>query len=150
MEYQSYKNLAKTVGIHFFIMYSLTYVAVNTWSDASLFSTRSFYMAVVMVAPMVILMLFFMGSMYKDKKLNRLLYLGSFTLFIGALFFIRGQVLVGNEQFLYSMIPHHSGAITMCEEASITDQEILDLCDEIVKAQQEEIDQMNAILERLN
>jgi uncharacterized protein (DUF305 family) len=35
----------------------------------------------------------------------------------------------------------------MCEEASIEDAEIAELCEEIVQAQQEEIDQMKAILE---
>ena len=47
------------------------------------------------------------------------------------------------------MIPHHSGAITTCQEANITDPEIEQLCDDIIKAQKKEIDQMKQILERL-
>lgn len=47
------------------------------------------------------------------------------------------------------MIPHHSGAVLMCERSEITDQEIADLCVEIVRTQEEEIAQMEAILERL-
>jgi uncharacterized protein (DUF305 family) len=47
------------------------------------------------------------------------------------------------------MIPHHAGAILMCEQASLYDAEIKDLCGRIINSQQEEIDQMKAILQRL-
>ena len=48
------------------------------------------------------------------------------------------------------MIPHHSRAILVCEQSNITDSEIVTLCEQIVQSQQEEIDQMKDILERLN
>jgi uncharacterized protein (DUF305 family) len=41
------------------------------------------------------------------------------------------------------MIPHHSGAILMCREASLSDPELVDLCGEIV------VDQMERIVARL-
>lgn len=44
------------------------------------------------------------------------------------------------------MIPHHSRAILVCQESDITDPEILKLCETIVKAQKEEIAQMEDIL----
>jgi uncharacterized protein (DUF305 family) len=62
---------------------------------------------------------------------------------------IRQQTLIGNTQFLRSMIPHHAGAILMCEEAPIVDSEIKTLCEKIKSSQQSEIDQMKAILSRL-
>jgi uncharacterized protein (DUF305 family) len=46
------------------------------------------------------------------------------------------------------MIPHHSGAILMCERASVTDPEIVALCRSITESQQKEIAQMQAILQR--
>ncbi len=46
------------------------------------------------------------------------------------------------------MIPHHSRAILVCQEANITDPEIEQLCVEIIDAQQKEIAQMEDILER--
>lgn len=144
-----YKKLLTTVGIHFVIMYCLSYVVIDSITDAYFFSTRPLYMALVMVPPMVILMLFFMGKMYPNKKLNTFLYMGSFAVFIFAFIAIRTQLFVGNEMFLKSMIPHHSGAITVCQEASITDPEIIRLCDDIVSAQENEITQMKTILERL-
>ena len=47
------------------------------------------------------------------------------------------------------MIPHHAGAILMCEQAAIEDAEIKDLCGAIVSSQQAEIDQMKAKLSEL-
>tara|TARA_B100000678_G_scaffold175370_1_gene146244 strand:- start:725 stop:1051 length:327 start_codon:yes stop_codon:yes gene_type:complete len=107
-------------------------------------------MALAMVAPMVFLMVLFMRDMMPDEKLNQKLLLGSALVFVLAILGARTQFGVGNELFLKSMIPHHSGAITTCQEASITDPEIEQLCDEIIKAQKQEIDQMKDILERLN
>ena len=56
----------------------------------------------------------------------------------------RNEVGVGDEGFLTSMIPHHSRAILVCQEATITDPEIEQLCSEIVEAQEREIAQMKA------
>ncbi len=150
MKQTPYKALAFTVGIHFFIMYALVFAPVNVWADVKIFSIRSFYMAVIMVAPMVILMLVFMRNMYQDKKRNLFLYFASILIFILGFLAIRMQAFVGNENFINSMIPHHSAAITMCKEANITDQELVNLCEDIIKAQQEEINKMNKILERIN
>jgi uncharacterized protein (DUF305 family) len=47
------------------------------------------------------------------------------------------------------MIPHHSGAILMCREADITDSELRSLCEEISRAQREEIERMERIGARL-
>lgn len=144
-----YKALAATVGIHFFIMFALTYVGVFRFDHIYLNLNR-FYMAVIMVAPMIILMLFFMAQMYENKRLNILLYILSGLVFVGTFLAIRQQTFVGNEQFLRSMIPHHSIAIKTCEKAQIDDPEIAKLCVQIVEAQREEINQMENILNRLN
>jgi uncharacterized protein (DUF305 family) len=56
---------------------------------------------------------------------------------------------VSDKQFLRSMIPHHAGAILMCEQAPIEDAEIKALCKNIVSSQQSEIDQMKAKLSAL-
>lgn len=150
MKLGNYKTLALIVFIHFLIMYVLVFVPVNVVDDIKLFNLRNFYKAVVMVAPMIILMVFFMGDMFQNKKVNKFLYWASTLIFIMTFFFIRQQVLVGDKQFIKSMIPHHSSAITMCQEANITDLEIRNLCTEIIKTQQREIDKMNMILNRLN
>jgi hypothetical protein len=107
-------------------------------------------MAVAMVAPMVILMLIVMSDMFSDKKLNLILFTSFFVVFIGAVWGIRSQLLVGDEQFLKSMIPHHSIAIKTCTYANIRDEEIKKLCEQIIESQEEEIDQMKGILNRMD
>jgi uncharacterized protein (DUF305 family) len=47
------------------------------------------------------------------------------------------------------MIPHHSGAILMCREATLSDPELVALCRLITEAQSAEIEQMQRIAERL-
>ena len=149
MDSKMYKALALTVGLHFTIMYLLVFVPVNAVDDITLFNLRNLYKAMIMVAPMVFLMLLFMGSMYKNGKLNIFLYSASVLVFVATFLFIRTQAFVEDEQLIKSMIPHHSSAILMCQEADLTDRELQDLCGEIIRSQQEEIDQMNRILERL-
>ena len=106
------------------------------------------YMAIMMATPMIVMMPLMMGSMYPDRKLNLLIYIGSALLFVLAFIGIRAQALVGDDQFLRSMIPHHSGAILMCEKARISDPEIKTLCGGIIRSQKQEIDQMKQILKR--
>jgi uncharacterized protein (DUF305 family) len=90
-----------------------------------------------------------MGSLYKSKKLNVVTVAVGVAVLIGSFLLIRQQALISDRQFLRSMIPHHSGAILMCEKASIEDQEIKDLCRNIISGQQAEIDQMKAKLDQL-
>ena len=105
-------------------------------------------MALAMVAPMAILMLATMGHMYPNRALNIGLYLGFAGLLVLAVLFTRAQAFVGDAQFLRSMIPHHSGAILMCEQATLTDPQVRDLCRGIIAGQKSEIDQMKRILDR--
>ena len=101
-----------------------------------------------MVAAMAVLMTVGMWSMLKNKTLNIILLAGFLALFLAAFFLGRSEVGVGDEGFLTSMIPHHSRAILVCQEATITDPEIEQLCSEIVEAQEREIAQMKEILKR--
>lgn len=142
-----YKKLAVAISINSVIMFLLTYVMIDDINHLYL-NINKVYMALMMVAPMVIVMLLVMHSMYENKKLNSILIVTFSGLFILCFLLARTQTPVGNGQFLRSMIPHHSSAILMCQQAAITDPEIIELCDEIVEAQVEEIAQMKALLER--
>ena len=142
-----YMMMALNLGISLVIMYVAMFAMIWSWGEF-LQNINFFYMALVMWAPMAIVMLVTMRSMYRNAKLNGLLYLAFGLVFLLSLIAIRDQSLVGNRQFLRSMIPHHSGAILMCQEASISDPEIKQLCQEIIASQKAEIDQMKAILAR--
>ena len=143
-----YARLLVMSVLSFISMYILMYSMVNTWDNV--FSNfNQFYMAATMTAPMVVFELLLMGSMYQNKRLNAAIIAGSVFGLIVFFMFIRQQIAVRDEQFIRSMIPHHSGAILMCEEATLQDAELATLCDSIIQAQQEEIDLMKDILERL-
>jgi len=99
---------------------------------------------------MVIIELSLMRSMFQNKRLNALILVAAVV--AGSAFFalISQQTVISDRQFLGSMIPHHSGAILMCQEASITDSRIHELCKAIVSSQQAEINQMTQILRERN
>jgi uncharacterized protein (DUF305 family) len=80
---------------------------------------------------------------------NTAILIGSVIVFFGSFALIRTQTTIGDRAFLRSMIPHHSGAILMCSEASISDPEVVALCGQIIKSQRDEIEQMKAILGRM-
>ncbi|NUR13280.1 MAG: DUF305 domain-containing protein [Bradyrhizobium sp.] len=147
MARKNYRMLAiASVGM-LILMYFIMFTMIYSWGEF-VQNINFFYMSIMMATPMVAMMPLMMGSMYPDRKLNMLIYIGGAILFVLAFIGIRGQLLVGNEQFLRSMIPHHSGAILMCEQANISDPEIKSLCGEIIGSQKREIDEMKQIMKR--
>jgi len=142
-----YGMLALNLGLSGIVMYFAMYAMIDTAADLYL-NLNNLYMVAMMVAPMGVLMLLLMGSMYRNKRLNLALHAGFVAMFALAFWLTRTQTPIGDEQFLRSMIPHHSGAILMCREASIADPEIVALCGNIERSQRAEIDQMNRILAR--
>lgn len=144
-----YRTLGLELIIHFVIMYLVMYTMIATLDDFYL-NLNNVYMTLMMVAPMAVLMLVLMRSMYQNRRLNLIIGGVAVVIFAVAFWGMRSQAAVGDREFLRSMIPHHSGAILMCEQASISDPEIVALCGEIGKGQQREIDQMKAILARLD
>jgi uncharacterized protein (DUF305 family) len=147
MAHGHYKRLAITTLINAVIMYLVMYTMIDGTADFYN-NINQVYMVLMMAAPMVIIMLFDMKAMYSDKRLNILVHGAAAALLVLGFVGMRSQLAVGNSQFLRAMIPHHSGAILMCREAKLSDPEIKTLCEHIIRSQQEEIDQMKAILDR--
>lgn len=134
--------------LSFIAMYILMYAMVDRFANVYP-SFNQFYMAGLMTAPMVIIELIVMRSMYMNMQLNIIIGAVSVLALIGFFLLIRYQTAIGDTQFLKSMIPHHAGAILMCEQASITDSDIQELCTTIISGQQSEINQMKAKLTEL-
>jgi uncharacterized protein (DUF305 family) len=147
-ENEHYKKLLIMAVLSFISMYVLMYAMVDTFANVFL-NINQFYMAGLMTAPMLLIEIVLMGSMYMNKKLNVTIVAASSLLLIVFFVFIRQQAAVSDRQFLKSMIPHHASAILMCEKANLQDPEIKDLCKSIISGQQEEIDQMKAKLKEL-
>lgn len=145
-----YRKFTLMVVLHFIAMYVLMYAMVHNFADNLFHSWNQFYMAALMTASMVGIELVLMGSMYPNKKLNAALIVISIAALLGFWTMIRQQTAIADEQFIRSMVPHHSGAILMCRETSLTDPELQQLCRTIIESQQAEIDQMKQILQRLD
>ena len=143
----AYASLAVQTIISGIIMYLVMFVMID--SLGSFYNNLNMlYMTLMMVAPMVVLMIVAMWHMFPSKAANVALLVGSLVIFAGSFALIRTQTTIGDTAFLRSMIPHHSGAILMCREASLNDPEIVRLCDQIKESQRREIDEMKAILAR--
>lgn len=144
----NYHRLVYMLGLSFIAMYILMYAMVDIFGNVYA-SYNQLYMAGLMTMPMIAIELLLMGMMYESKKLNAILI--GVSVILGVVFFslIRNQVLVGDKQFVRSMIPHHGGAVLMCENAKLTDPELKTFCANIIKGQNGEIEQMKKILERL-
>ena len=127
--------------LSFLSMYVLMYMMVDRIENVFP-NVNQFYMAGMMTAPMVIIEMALMGAMYPNKRAN-MAFVGvsaaAGVLFIAA---IRTQAGVTDTQFLKSMVPHHAGAILMCQEAPLQDPEVHDLCRSIIAGQNGEIDWM--------
>lgn len=144
----AYASLAVQTILSGIVMYFVMFVMID--STSSFYNNLNmFYMTLMMVAPMVVLMILAMLHMFPSKLANVLLIAIAVVAFLGSFALIRTQTTIGNTAFVRSMIPHHSGAILMCQQASLSDAELKALCGEIVKSQQQEIEQMKQILARL-
>lgn len=130
--------------LFFIAMYVLMYAMVDRLANVH-HSANQAYMA----APMLAIELGLMGSMYPSRKLNAVLLVASLAAL--ALFWalIRTQAAVGDRQLLRSMIPHHGRAILMCQEASLSDPGVKDLCRRIIASQESQIAEMKEGLGKL-
>jgi uncharacterized protein (DUF305 family) len=131
--------------LSFAAMYALMYAMVDRF-DSVFHNINQVYMAGLMAAAMVLIELAVMGAMYRNRRLNAAIVALAIVALVGCWALIRAQGGVGDRQFLRSMIPHHAGAITMCERAAIRDPAIGRLCGQIIASQRAEIAEMKAML----
>ena len=148
MNEHHYRHLTIMNVLSFCSMYILMYAMVNSIENVYS-NVNQVYMAGLMTAPMVVIELSVMRGMYQNKGRNAIILSASVIAAIALFMGIREQTAVSDRQFLRSMIPHHAGAILMCQQSTITDPEIRTLCGAITSSQQAEIDQMKGILRRL-
>jgi hypothetical protein len=143
-----YKKLSLTLALSLVLMYAVMFLNVDDVNHVYLSVTR-LYMAVLMVAPMAVLMVLRMRMIYTDRKKNAA-WCGIATLvFVLALVLLRTQTPIGDVQYMRAMIPHHSSAILTSKHARITDPEVKKLSEGIIASQEREIQQMKALLNKL-
>ena len=134
--------------VSFMMMYGIMFLNVAE-IDHILLSTTRTYMSLLMVAPMAVSMMLFMWGMYENKRLNTVIISGAAIVFIVVLTALRTQTPIKDIQYMKAMIPHHSSAIMVSENATFEDPETAELAKQIIEAQEKEIAQMKRIIERL-
>jgi hypothetical protein len=141
-----YFALLVSLGLSFIVMYFIMYSMADRWSHVYL-NLSNVYMTGLMAGSMIPIMLVTMPGMFLNRKWNAALWGASVVLL--ALFWIllRAEAGVGDRQFLRAMIPHHSAAIQMVNESSLTDPRVKKLGEDIVASQEREIAEMKALLE---
>lgn len=144
----SYTKFALMLLCSFLAMYGTMYL--NSYEASHIyFSLTRFYMACLGISAMAVIMLCFMLHMYRNSKKNIAIVLGSAILFASALALVRTQTPVEDISYMKAMIPHHSIAILTSKRADLKDPEVRELADEIIRAQEREIAEMQALIERL-
>lgn len=144
----NYKTFFLMLGSSFIAMYVTMYFHTYEW-DHVYFSWTRLYMTFLGISAMAVIMLYFMRHMYKDKKKNMAIYIGSALTMILFTTLVRTQTPLGDKAWMEAMIPHHSIAILTSSRADIDDPEAKKLAEEIIEAQAREIAQMKKILYRL-
>lgn len=144
----SYRMLAISFVLHFIIMYLVMYAMIATLDHFRL-NLDNVYMTLMMAAPMTLLMVATMPSMYPSRRTNLAIAVLVVAVFGLSFWGMRTQAGIGDKELIRAMIPHHSGAVLMCGQAKLSDPELIRLCDDIIEAQKKEIAQMETILARL-
>ena len=144
----SYWRFGAMIATSTVIMYGVTYLNTYAYEHVFWSETRA-WMALVMGAVMAVIMLSFMLNMYQKKLINIAIFVGSALLFTAALWLVRSQATVGDDEYMKAMIPHHSIAILTSERAQISDPRVRKLADEIIEAQRREIAEMKYLIRDL-
>ena len=133
--------IATSTAVMFFLMY------LNTYNiDHVFWSETRFWMAFVMGAAMMVVMLLFMWSMYKNTAKNLIILSTAVVVFALGLWLVRSQTTVTDSEYMQAMIPHHSIAIMTSERAHIRDPRVRKLAHDIILAQRREIAQMRYLI----
>jgi len=148
MKGMSYKTFGVTMLISFFTKYFVMFLNVDKAEHYHTSLTR-IYMALLMVAPMAVVMMLTMGKMYPNKRTNAVIILAGVLVFILVLTGLRTQTPIGDIQYMKAMIPHHSSAIMVSKHADIKDPEVKKLSEQIIQSQEKEIAEMEAKIKEL-
>ena len=143
-----YRNFVLMILTASVLMFCLMYLNTYQLSHVRFSQTRMF-MTFIMAGSMALVMLLFMHHMYKDKRANLAIAIGSVALVGSGLWLVRSQATVGDIAWMKAMIPHHSIAILTSERAQIADPRVRGLADGIIESQRREISEMEVLIDDL-
>ncbi len=134
--------IAASTVLMFFLMYQLVYSF-----EHALFSLTRLISSLVMGCVMTAVMLAFMWKMYRPTVTKVAVLTVAVIGGVALLAVNRGQMLIGDVNFMKSMIPHHSIAINNARMADIRDPRVRYLADRITRDQVKEIAEMKMLID---
>ncbi|MBS3784507.1 MAG: DUF305 domain-containing protein [Anaerolineae bacterium] len=143
---QRYWRFFAMIGTSMVVMFLLMYVHSYQLIDHAWFSETRLFMAMIMGAAMMIVMLSFMWGMYENNRVNVAILIGAGLMLLLSVWLVRSQMTVTGVDYMEGMIPHHSIAILTSERARIDDLRVRELADEIIGAQRREIKEMEWLI----
>jgi hypothetical protein len=145
-ERRKYLRFGAMIATSTVVMFGLTYT--NTYAlEHVRWSEERVYMALLMGGAMGAVMLNFMWRMHTNVKVNGAIYVGALAVMAVSLWLSRSQQFVDDREYLKGMIPHHSIAILTSERADLDDRRVCELANEIIRAQREEIAEMDWLVD---
>jgi uncharacterized membrane protein YgdD (TMEM256/DUF423 family) len=141
----AYRRFAAMIVVSTIVMFGLMYLNTYALDHVDYSQTRT-WMALLMGATMAAIMLGFMRSMYRNRRLNAVILAVSLLVFAGSLYLVRSQTTVRDVDYMRAMIPHHSIAVLTSERAHIRDPRVRKLADGIIETQLREIAEMKALI----
>lgn len=138
---------------HLWIMILLSVMAgllstMNNWvsniNDITV-HLNDLYMASLMTGWMILLMTIVLFNRLNNPYFFIIL---SISIIAMSIIFIRTQTFIDEQQYLKSMIPHHSMAILMSERIKnkTRDNKIIEFANKIIESQENEISEMKKLL----
>jgi len=141
----SYTRFGAMILTSTLVMFGLMYL--NTYAPDHVFwSETRFWMAFVMGAGMMVVMLAFMWGMYHSRARNLVILAVAAVVFALGLWLVRSQRTVTDTEYMRAMIPHHSIAILTSTRAQLRDPRVRALAAEIADTQRREIAEMKALI----
>lgn len=142
----NYLKFCAMIATSMVAMFLFMYLNSAQVLDHAWFSETRFMMTILMGGTMAVIMLLFMLGMYKNTKLNVLIFIVAILMFGGGLSLVRSQITVDDSDYMEGMIPHHSIAVLTSERAQIKDPRVRELADNIIEAQRREIKEMEWLI----
>lgn len=138
-----------SVAASFVVMYAIMFSMVDRWDNVYL-NLSNVYMTGLMAGSMIPIMLATMPGMFKNRRWNAGLWAGSAALLALCWGLLRTEAGVGDRQFVRAMITHHAAAVQMCNESSLSDPQVLQLCRDIISSQERQIAEMKTMLQTID
>jgi hypothetical protein len=145
-ERAGYVRFVAMIATSMVLMFGLTYT--NSYAlDHVRWSEERVYMALLMGGAMSVVMLGFMWGMHRNTRMNLAMLAGGVEVMAVALWLSRSQQFVDDREYMKGMIPHHSIAILTSEHADLDDLRVCALANRIIRAQREEIAEMDWLID---